>query len=62
MGEGMRVGMLGCGTVGAAVVRMLHEHADEIELRAGGPVEVVRIAVRDPDRTRDVPVAPSLMV
>jgi len=62
MSDGLRVGMLGCGTVGAAVVRMLHEHADEIERRAGTRVEVVRVAVRDPDRARDVPLDPSTMV
>ena len=31
----IRVGMLGCGTVGAAVIRLLHEHADDIARRAG---------------------------
>jgi len=62
MSDGLRVGMLGCGTVGAAVIRMLHEHTDEIERRAGTRVEVVRVAVRDPDRQRDVPLDPSLLV
>jgi len=62
MSDGLRVGMLGCGTVGAAVIRMLHEHANEIERRAGTHVEVVRVAVRDPDRQRDVPLDPSLLV
>ena len=37
----MRVGMLGCGTVGAAVVRLL-EHADDIERRAGCRLEMHR--------------------
>ena len=62
MSDGLRVGMLGCGTVGAAVIRMLHEHAGEIERRAGTHVAVVRVAVRDPDRQRDVPLDPSLLV
>jgi homoserine dehydrogenase len=52
----IRVGMLGCGTVGAAVIRMLHEHADDIALRAGCRVEVTRVAVRDPGIKRDVPL------
>jgi homoserine dehydrogenase len=62
MSDGLRVGMLGCGTVGAAVIRMLHEHAGEIERRAGGHVEVVRVAVRDPDRERNIPLDASRMV
>ena len=53
----IRVGMLGCGTVGAAVIRMLHEHADDIALRAGCRVEVTTVAVRDPDLDREVPLA-----
>ncbi|HWO71235.1 MAG TPA: homoserine dehydrogenase [Actinomycetota bacterium] len=50
------VGLLGCGTVGAAVARLLHEHAEDIAMRAGLRLEVARVAVRDPGRSRDVPV------
>lgn len=52
------VGLLGCGTVGAAVARLLHAHADDIAMRAGLRLEVARVAVRDPGRPRDVPVGP----
>jgi homoserine dehydrogenase len=52
----VRVGLLGCGTVGAAVVRMLRERAPEIERRAGVRLEIVRVAVRDAERARDVPL------
>ena len=54
MSDVVRVGLLGCGTVGAAVVRLLDEHRADIELRAGARVEVARVAVRDPGRERDV--------
>ena len=37
-------------------IRMLHEHADDIAMRAGCRVEVTRVAVRDLDRDRDVPL------
>ena len=37
MHEQVRVGLLGCGNVGAALVRLVHEHADVIEARAGVP-------------------------
>ena len=58
MGERtVRVGLLGCGNVGAAVIRLLHDHAEEIALRTGCRVEVVRVAVRDAERSRDVPLA-----
>ncbi len=55
----LRVGLLGCGTVGAAVARLLHEHRDDIARRAGWTLEVARVAVRDPSKPRDVPVDPS---
>ncbi len=53
----IRIGMLGCGTVGAATIRLLHDHADDIAMRAGCRVAVTRVAVRDPDRDRGVPLA-----
>jgi homoserine dehydrogenase len=55
----VRVGLLGCGTVGAAVVRMLHAHRDDIASRAGCRLEVTRVAVRDTGRDRGVPLPPS---
>src|SRR5438067_2275226 len=56
MGDVLRVGLLGCGNVGAAVARMLADHADEIELRCGSRIEVARVAVRNLSKERDVPV------
>ena len=56
----VRVGMLGCGNVGAAVIRLLHDHAQEIALRAGCRIEIVRVAVRDPERERGVPLPPAV--
>jgi homoserine dehydrogenase len=52
----VRIGLLGCGNVGAAVARMLGEHATDIERRAGRRIEVARVAVRDLSRPREVPV------
>jgi homoserine dehydrogenase len=52
----VRVGMLGCGNVGSAVARLLHDHGADIERRAGCRLELVRVAVRNPALDRDVPV------
>ncbi len=52
----VRVGLLGGGTVGAAVIRLLHEHGDDVTRRAGVRLEVTRVAVRDPGRDRGVPL------
>jgi homoserine dehydrogenase len=44
--------MLGCGNVGAAVVRLVEEHREDIAERAGCRLEIARIAVRDPAKAR----------
>src|SRR5438552_1398096 len=43
----VNVGLLGCGNVGTAVVALLRRNADQIALRSGCRLEVIRIAVRD---------------
>jgi homoserine dehydrogenase len=46
------VGLLGYGTVGAAVNRLLVESADDIERATGHRLRVVRALVRDPAKER----------
>ena len=46
----VRVALLGCGTVGTEIVRLLREQAGELAARAGAPVELVGVAVRRPHR------------
>lgn len=46
----IRVAMLGCGTVGGEVVRLLREQSDELAARAGARVEIVGVAVRRPHK------------
>jgi len=43
----IRIGMLGCGTVGQGVLRILHETAGTIERATGHRIEVVKVLVRD---------------
>jgi homoserine dehydrogenase len=50
----VRVGLLGSGTVGAAVIRLLEERGDDVARRAGVRLEIARVAVRDATRARDV--------
>ncbi len=52
----VRVGMLGCGNVGAALARLVDEHADLITARAGVGIEITRVAVRDLSKPREVKV------
>ncbi len=48
----VRLGLLGCGTVGGGVVRLLRENASYLAARVGAPLEVARVLVRDPAKDR----------
>ena len=54
-------GLLGCGSVGSQVYRLLTEQSADLKARAGAPLQIVGVAVREPDRPRDVPVDPDLL-
>ena len=56
----LRVALLGCGTVGAEVVRLLASSADDLAARIGAPLELAGIAVRRAGRVRDLPVDDAL--
>ena len=56
----LRVALLGCGTVGAEVVRLLHGSADDLAARIGAPLELAGIAVRRLGKVRDLPVDAAL--
>jgi homoserine dehydrogenase len=52
MSKAVRIGMLGCGNVGSALVSLLAREADDIEARTGIRLEITRVAVRDLDKPR----------
>ena len=54
--ESFGLGMLGCGTVGSAVLRLLDDNAEDIARRSGRRFEVRTVGVRDGGRPRDVPL------
>ncbi len=53
-GNVVRIGVLGCGNVGAAFVGLVSQQADDIEQRTGLRLDVRRVAVRNLSRERDV--------
>ena len=57
----MRIGMLGCGIVGGATVRLLREQRRELETRAGASIDVARIAVRSLAKPREVELSPDVL-
>ena len=50
----VRIGLLGCGNVGAALVQLVERQADVIEARTGVRLQISRVAVRNVSRDREV--------
>ena len=54
--ETTKIGMVGLGTVGSGVAKLLLEHADRIARQAGQRIELAEVVVRDPQKERGVAV------
>jgi len=50
----VRIGVLGCGNVGAALVQLVERQADMVAARTGLRLQVTRVAVRNVSKERDV--------
>ena len=57
----LRVALLGAGAVGSQVADLLLRHGDELADRAGAALDLVGIAVRDPDAPRDAELPRELL-
>src|SRR5262245_25725075 len=54
MNEPLNIALLGCGTVGGGVAKMLLEQGDRLAARAGRPLHLSRVVVRDLSKSRSV--------
>jgi homoserine dehydrogenase len=54
MTEPLGIALIGCGTVGSGVVKLLLERPERLAARAGRPLVLRRIVVRDPAKRRAV--------
>jgi homoserine dehydrogenase len=61
MSETLGVALVGCGTVGGGVAELLLQHQERHALRAGRPLALRRIVVRDPHRARDAAIPRELV-
>jgi homoserine dehydrogenase len=52
--EALQIALVGCGTVGGGVARLLLEQPERLAARAGRPLVLRRVVVRDPDKPRPV--------
>ncbi|MEI2704304.1 MAG: homoserine dehydrogenase [Ilumatobacteraceae bacterium] len=61
MSKTVRVGVLGCGNVGAALVTLIAQQHDVIEARTGLSLQVTRVAVRNLSRERPVELGEGIL-
>jgi homoserine dehydrogenase len=57
----VQVGILGCGNVGSALVRLLADNEELIDRRVGVRLQVARVGVRDLAKARDVKLADGVL-
>lgn len=57
----IQVGMLGLGTVGTGVVRIVQGHQEDLQRKIGSPVEIVKISVKDKSKLRSIAIDPQLL-
>jgi len=59
--EPLGVALIGCGTVGGGVAAILLDHRDRLAARAGRPIVLRRVVVRDPAKPRPVKLPADLV-
>jgi homoserine dehydrogenase len=57
----VRVGLLGCGNVGGALVELIGEQRDAVAERTGMRLDVARVAVRNTAKQRAVELGPDVL-
>jgi len=57
--EPIRLGLLGCGTVGGGVLQLLSANAKYVAQSVGAPIEVARVLVRDTHKKRSPGLDPT---
>ena len=53
MAKKIKIGLLGCGTVGSGVLKVLHENYHDIQAKIGNDIEISKVLVRNLNKKRD---------
>ncbi|CAH0119113.1 Homoserine dehydrogenase [Paenibacillus sp. CECT 9249] len=54
----VKVGLLGLGTVGTGVVRIVQGHQEDLRSQVGSPIQIEKILVKDANKVRNIPIDP----
>ncbi|NEN85967.1 homoserine dehydrogenase [Paenibacillus elgii] len=57
----VKVGLLGLGTVGTGVVRIVEGHQHDLMSQSGSPIEIAKILVQDKNKARNINVSPDML-
>lgn len=52
----VKVGLMGLGTVGTGVVRIVEGHQEDLQSQVASPIEIAKILVKDASKTRNVAI------
>jgi homoserine dehydrogenase len=55
----IKVGLLGLGTVGSGVVRIVEKHQEDLQQQVGSPIVIEKVLIQDRSKVRDVAIDPS---
>lgn len=58
MSDPLKIGVAGLGTVGAGLLRLISDRAQDLTLRAGRSIEIAAISARDRNADRGVDISP----
>ncbi|MGM7635095.1 homoserine dehydrogenase [Bacillus sp. Hm123] len=61
MKDNVKVGLLGLGTVGTGVVKMIQHHQEQLVHQVGCPVSIKKVLVKNIGKSRDVELAQTLL-
>ncbi len=59
--ESISVGLLGLGTVGSGVVKVIESHQDKLMHQIGCPVKIKKVLVKEINKVRDVDIDTSIL-
>ena len=54
----VRIGLLGLGTVGTGVVRIVEGHQEDLQNQVGTPIRIEKILVQNKNKSRNISIAP----
>ncbi|ANY70362.1 homoserine dehydrogenase [Paenibacillus sp. BIHB 4019] len=55
----IKVGLLGLGTVGTGVVRIVEGHQEDLQSQTGSAIEIAKVLVSNKSKARDISIDPS---